>query len=106
MTDILIAAGILGGMGLAFGLILALASKVFYVETDPRLDQLNEAVRDLYLGEILPCIRKGLCGSIYTQVSDVEDEINGLLTYDRKVEKMDPEVMLPIAQALQAAIEE
>ena len=39
--DILIAIAILGGLGLAFGLVLAAASKVFYVETDPRLDQLN-----------------------------------------------------------------
>ncbi len=44
MTDILIAIGILGGLGLLFGLILAVASKVFYVETDPRLDKLNEAL--------------------------------------------------------------
>ena len=42
--DILIAIGILGGLGLAFGLVLAAASKVFYVETDPRLDQLNECL--------------------------------------------------------------
>ena len=39
--EILIAIGILGGLGLVFGLVLAAASKVFYVETDPRLDQLN-----------------------------------------------------------------
>lgn len=39
--DILIAIAILGGLGLVFGLVLAAASKVFYVETDPRLDQLN-----------------------------------------------------------------
>ncbi len=39
--DILIAIALLGGLGLAFGLVLAAASKVFYVETDPRLDQLN-----------------------------------------------------------------
>ena len=39
--DILIAIGILGGLGLLFGLVLAAASKVFYVETDPRLDELN-----------------------------------------------------------------
>ena len=44
MIDILIAIGILGGLGLAFGLVLAAASKVFYVETDPRLDQLNECL--------------------------------------------------------------
>ena len=44
MVEILIGVAILGGLGLAFGLILAAASKVFYVETDPRLDQLNEAL--------------------------------------------------------------
>ena len=44
MIEILIAMGLLGGLGLAFGLILAAASKVFYVETDPRLDALNECL--------------------------------------------------------------
>ena len=44
MTEILIAIGILGGLGLIFGLVLAAASKVFYVETDPRLEQLNECL--------------------------------------------------------------
>ena len=39
--DIVFAIAVLGGLGLIFGLILAAASKVFYVETDPRLDQLN-----------------------------------------------------------------
>ena len=29
----------------------------------------------------------GLCGAVYTQVSDIEEETNGLLTYDRKVRK-------------------
>ena len=42
--DILIAIAILGGLGLVFGLVLAAASKVFYVETDPRLEQLNECL--------------------------------------------------------------
>ncbi len=42
--EILIAIGILGGLGLVFGLVLAAASKVFYVETDPRLDKLNECL--------------------------------------------------------------
>ena len=41
---IVIAIALLGGLGLAFGLVLAAASKVFYVETDPRLDQLNECL--------------------------------------------------------------
>lgn len=39
--NVLIAIAVLGGLGLIFGLVLAAASKVFYVETDPRLDKLN-----------------------------------------------------------------
>ena len=38
-------------------------------------------------------VNKGLSAIIYTEVSDVEDECNGLLTYDREVIKITPEVM-------------
>ena len=69
------------------------------------LEALNAAVRRLYMDEVLPCIEKGLCAAIYTQVSDVEDEINGVLTYDRRICKLTPEVMLPVAKALQGALE-
>ena len=41
MGEILIAIGILGGLGVMFGAVLAAASKIFYVEVDPRLEQLN-----------------------------------------------------------------
>ena len=34
-------------------------------------------------------IPEGLCASIYTQVSDIEDEVNGIFTYDREVQKLD-----------------
>ena len=44
MQEIWIALAILGGMGLIFGLVLAVASKVFAVETDPRLEELTEAL--------------------------------------------------------------
>ena len=70
------------------------------------LEALNQQVAALYMDEIVPCIRNGLCAAIYTQVSDVEDEINGLLTYDRRVEKLSPETMLPVAEALKNAIRE
>ena len=70
------------------------------------LEGLNEAVVKLYLDEILPSVRNGLCAAIYTQVSDVEDEINGLVTYDRRVEKLSPGAMLPVAEALRKAVEE
>ena len=42
--DVLIAIAVLGGLGLIFGLVLAAASKVFYVETDPRLEQLSDCL--------------------------------------------------------------
>ena len=42
------------------------------------------------LGELA---ENGLGGSVYTQTTDVEIEINGLLTYDRKVLKFSPEVI-------------
>ncbi|MBQ6718831.1 MAG: glycoside hydrolase family 2 [Oscillospiraceae bacterium] len=69
-------------------------------------EELNDALVKLYMEEVLPCIHNGLCGAVYTQISDVEDEINGLMTYDRKVEKIDPEKMLPVAAAMQQAIRE
>ena len=64
------------------------------------------AVEKLYYDEVIPAAKNGLCAAIYTQVSDVEDETNGLLSYDRKVEKLTAGQMLPIAQALQAALDE
>ena len=70
------------------------------------LEKLNEEVVHLYMDEVLPCVRQGLCAAVYTQVSDVEDEINGLLTYDRKVEKLQKDRMLPVAAALQRALED
>ena len=38
---------------------------------------------------MLPLLLQGLSGAIYTQTTDVEGEINGLVTYDRKVIKVD-----------------
>ncbi|MBR6727583.1 MAG: glycoside hydrolase family 2, partial [Clostridia bacterium] len=58
------------------------------------------AVLTLYREEILPAARAGLSGAIYTQLSDVEDEINGLVTYDRKHVKVDPAEMQALAEAL------
>ena len=71
----------------------------------PTKEALNEAVATLYRESILPAVEKGLCAAIYTQVSDVEDEVNGLITYDRRVVKLDADTMLPISRALQDAME-
>lgn len=43
----------------------------------------------LYTERIFPLEEKGLCAAIYTQLSDIEDEVNGFLTFDRQVKKIE-----------------
>ena len=64
------------------------AEKEFGYKKFKTQETLTKALEKLYLKKLLPLIPKGLCGAIYTQVSDVEEEINGLVTYDRKVVKV------------------
>ncbi|MDY0209466.1 MAG: glycoside hydrolase family 2, partial [Bacilli bacterium] len=49
----------------------------------------QKAFIKLYEEQIIPNIEKGLAAAIYTQVSDVEEETNGILTYDRQICKLD-----------------
>ena len=66
---------------------------------------LQDGIFKLYRKRIMPAItKKGLCGAIYTQLSDVEDEINGLVTYDRKVCKVDEMAMWGLSANLQGAL--
>ncbi|MDF2588932.1 MAG: hypothetical protein K0S41_2773 [Anaerocolumna sp.] len=51
-------------------------------------NELNKAYKGLYQKEIEGLIKKGLSATVYTQLSDVEDEVNGLYTYDRKMQKI------------------
>ena len=82
-------------------------SKVVFIAEKPRVaQQFAQAVEKLYFEQVIPAAKTGLCAAIYTQVSDVEDETNGLLSYDRKVEKLTAKQMLPIAAALQKAVSE
>ena len=64
-------------------------------------EELMARMKSLYWDMVLPSIGKGLCGCIYTQLSDVETEINGLYTYDRLVCKVDKEKMRSLAVKLQ-----
>ena len=59
-----------------------------------------KAFKTLYESEIIKNIENGLCGAIYTQLSDVEDETNGLITYDRKVKKVYKEEFLSVSKAI------
>ena len=63
-------------------------------------DSYMQALEKLYEEQIVPALPKGLCGCIYTQLTDVEDELNGLVTYDRQIVKPDPERMQKIAAKL------
>lgn len=54
----------------------------------------------LYQSQLLPLLPKGVSAAVYTQLSDVEGEINGLLTYDRKVNKVESEDMKRLQEEL------
>ena len=51
-------------------------------------EEFQAAYHKLMSEEIDPLKEQGLCGAVYTQLSDIEDEINGLMTYDREVCKL------------------
>ena len=57
-------------------------------------------LRRLYNEELLPLVKQGLSAAVYTQVSDVEDETNGLVTFDRRVTKVAPEELSDICEAI------
>ena len=63
---------------------------------------LQAALRKLYLQKLKPLIAKGLSACVYTQVSDVEEEINGLVTYDREVIKVPVSWMKAINDEIKA----
>ena len=58
-------------------------------------DKYDELIKSLY-----PLKKKGLAAAVYTQTTDVETEVNGFMTYDRKVIKFDPEHLTEIHQEL------
>lgn len=51
-------------------------------------EQFQSAYHELIQKSLLPLQKQGLSGAVYTQLSDVEEEVNGILTYDRKVNKL------------------
>lgn len=59
-------------------------------------DSLTKAYSRLYNNVIIPQIKSGLSATVYTQLTDVEDELNGLMTYDRQIVKIDIDVLKQI----------
>ncbi len=71
------------------------------------IEEFENAFIALYDEQVIPHIKsQGLCGLVYTQVSDVEDETNGLLTYDRQVLKVNVDKVKAMSDRLYKAFEE
>ena len=58
------------------------------------------AIEALFRTQIIPARKAGLAADVYTQLSDVEDEVNGFVTYDRRVVKVPAILMQTLARAL------
>ena len=79
--------------------------KIFsYGETES-IEDFRGQYRGLMMSEVKPLIEKGLAATVYTQITDVEGEINGLITYNRKVTKVVPEDMRDTHETLYKAFE-
>ena len=63
---------------------------------------LTKRYKELQLKTVLPQLKNGLSALVYTQVSDVEDEVNGLFTYDRAALKPDASAVRSCNAALAA----
>ena len=63
-------------------------------------EKLTKAYKNLHEKQVIPAIKKGLSATVYTQVSDVEFEVNGILTYDRKLVKLNEDMLKDINSRL------
>lgn len=71
-------------------------NKMFGYKIYKTKESLTKAYSKLYNNVIIPQIKDGLSAAVYTQVTDVEDELNGLMTYDREIIKIDIDVLKKI----------
>lgn len=78
----------------------AASDKIFGYAKFYDADKLNAAIEKLWQKEIIPAKEQGLCASIYTQLSDVQDETNGIVTYDRQVVKIDCKMLAKLNDEL------
>jgi len=74
--------------------------KVFGYQNYASSEELTANYRQLIEAMISPNLARGLCSAIYTQLSDIEEEINGLMTYDREVDKMEADIVKAVNQKL------
>ena len=88
-----------GGIGMALKGHLWRADKNWgYVKFNTPEEVTNEYIK--YADHLLELIEKGFSAAVYTQITDVEEEVNGLVTYDRKVIKVDEPKIKAINQKI------
>lgn len=78
-------------------------SKNYGYKTYKDKEEFENAVCALYENEVLPLVEAGVSALVYTQISDVEDETNGFMTYDRRVLKINADRFSDICKRLYAA---
>ena len=69
-----------------------------YVQFNSSEDVTNEYIK--YANQLYDLIARGFSAAVYTQTTDVEVEVNGLMTYDRKVIKLDGKKLKAINEKL------
>jgi hypothetical protein len=92
--------GEFGGLGLKIEDHIWMKKKfnwAYRKSKDP--DKFAEKYSNL-ISKLKPLINQGLCAAVYTQITDVEGEINGLLTYDREVIKIDKDLLKSLQKDL------
>ena len=82
------------------------SEKTFGYKALPSREALARAFVKLYERQIIPSKAKGLAAAIYTQLSDVEEEINGFVSYDRRVVKIDTALVASLNERLRTSAEE
>jgi len=87
--------GEFGGLGLPLKGHTWQAEKNWGYRSFKTREELTEAYINL-INRLIPLIGTGLSAAVYTQTTDVEIEVNGLMTYDRGIIKMDPERIGPV----------
>ncbi|HZL26000.1 MAG TPA: glycoside hydrolase family 2 TIM barrel-domain containing protein, partial [Acidobacteriaceae bacterium] len=90
--------GEFGGLGLAVEGHMWNAKTFQYRKTNDQKQLTDQYVK--MFEDAVKLKENGLCAVVYTQTTDVEGEINGLMTYDRAVIKVDPERARTAARAL------
>jgi hypothetical protein len=88
-----------GGFGRIIKNHVGCQRKFSYIMYDTKL-RLTKGIKNLLKYEVYPNIEKGLCASVYTQLSDIEEEVNGFLTYDRKIVKVDKKIIKEVNDLL------